>query len=464
MGQRYRFGEEFRRKILAQAIRGDLLRTSKDTFKAKFFSEGKKTFSPQQRLASLVEKFAKTNRGERPGVITMDELVKEEARRLGTNEAKALKREWRGVRSIKIPDPRYVTSKVREFAQEAALASAVMDAAELIDQARLSGDQVDATRIRSLIDSAMQVGQADSVRRGYLLKDAAMRMVRWGEDDTRRRIPTGLKTLDGMLSGGPSFGEVFYVLAEPKGAKSCFLLNVALGAIRRRHSVAFFSYEMRWEKMLMRMDQNVSRMTKVDLKTGSGLSKLERSMKGLTKAGVGEIVVQEFNSRQHGCAEAARVVEELRGYGLNIDLIVLDYLNIMGSGGRGERRHEIADISRQMSFLGKETDTLIWSAALVNRAAVEKAIITKTDIAEAFEVIAILDGAVAICGDKGLREAGMRGLYLTALREEEDERLAGIYRVDRARMKFFDVTDEVLGAEEMISPDDVEALPAADLR
>ena len=125
-----------------------------------------------------------------------------------------------------------------------------------------------------------------------------------------------------------------------------------------------------------------------------------------------------------------------------MNVVVFDYLNIM-SPARQERelRHQLPAISREMSAIAKELDVVVWSAALVNRKSVEKERIKKTDIAEAFEVVAVADGMIAICAPQELRQLGQRRLYLAALREEEDERDGGIYQLDLDRMTFREAKD-----------------------
>ena len=101
-----------------------------------------------------------------------------------------------------------------------------------------------------------------------------------------------------------------------------------------------------------------------------------------------------------------------------------------------ELRHELARTSREIAALTRRLDVVTWSAALVKREAVNKARVRKQDISESFEVVAVADGMTAICGTEEMREAGLGVLYQVAQREEEDEREAGTYRVDRARGTF----------------------------
>ena len=89
-----------------------------------------------------------------------------------------------------------------------------------------------------------------------------------------------------------------------------------------------------------------------------------------------------------------------------------------------------------------ELRTVVWSAALTKKEATNKKVVHKTDITESFEVIAVLDGAVAVCGNEEMRQQHRRNLFLAALREEEDERMAGTYEVDLAKMRFREVEEE----------------------
>jgi len=199
-------------------------------------------------------------------------------------------------------------------------------------------------------------------------------------------------------------------------------------------------------RMLLRADRMASRQTKEELR--GDLTRLRAAFQGMRTSGAAEIYVQEQPTQRKGSVQAvARTVEKIRREGGKIDVVIFDYLNIMGSAktkNEREKRHELAAISREMSDLAKELDVLVWSAALVNRAAVEKETIKKTDIAEAFEVIAVCDGTVSICAPPGLVANSARRFWVAAAREEQDEVIAGDYRVDFPRMQLDPLPDRAV--------------------
>jgi len=452
----YEFNDGFQRKILALAIRGTLLKQSAGVFQSQFFGDPEETSTtPRQRIAQMVETVARETKGERPGAETIDQLVDEECKRLGDAEAQLLRNEWKRVRKVKVPDAKYVIKRATDWAVETALSAAIMQGARTIDESRAVGKPVDPKQLRELIDRANAIGLPGESQEGYLLRDANERMLIWQIPDYRRRVPTGLPTLDFRLDGGPTPGEVYYILAPPKSAKTCCLLNIALGASRARHGVAYFSYEMDFLNMLKRMDRNLARADKNEL--AENTFALERAIKGMRGAKAGEVVVRQFTPTAHGCEEAARVVEKVRGEGIEIDMVVMDYLNIMSSSGNErEKRHQLARAARDMTELGRELQVNVWSAALVGKQAVSKEVIKKDDIFESFEVVAVGDGFVAICGREEEVEQGYRRLFIASGREVEDETWAGVYEVNLDQMRFNDVTALFPDTQEEEDVDGVE--------
>lgn len=444
----YAFGPEFRRKLLAAACRTDLLHLAPGCFQARFFGArgeaGRRPSGPQRIIAQCIESVWEAGEGvrERPSFETVSELLRRQVVSLPPEVRGLVQAEWDAVRQTEVPDPIYAANILREWAQDEALAHAVRRSHEIL-QAGAGRPRGDRGEIRKLIDAALAVGGVASGGVGYY-GDMAARALRWARgDDLRGKVPTGFGRLDEVLDGGTGRGEVFYWLAPPKSGKTHALVSCAMTASGEGMGVAFFSYEMKLEAMLRRMDRHVASASKRALRAAP--ERLLHAGRGWRSLGAAEVWVEQFQAKRHGCEEAARVVERVRHEGQRIDLVVLDYLNIM-SGQRGvqEKRHELSAISREMSALAKELDVPVWSAALVNRAAVDKPVVRANDIAEAFEVISVIDGGVAICATKeerSLRPPQCR-FFLAVLREDESEMICGTYERLADRMRFREVRDE----------------------
>lgn len=365
--------------------------------------------------------------------MIVEQLVEDAAVKLTEPERIALKQEWLEISATELPeDLSYVYTRVATWIEYRRMEQAILEAATLLREGEKS-----LPTVRELVTNAAQPLELTDDRKTFFeyMGEASDRLKLWRAGDEQGvRIPTGLPALDRILSGGPTVGEVMYFLAPPKGAKTASLLRVALGAARRQFGVYLATYEMRALRMALRLDRMTSRSTREELEENTG--RLERALAGMKAGGTSELYVEERLPQQpRSVDEAAVRINKIRRAGGKVDVAVLDYLNIMGPGKtEKEIRHSLPRISRDMAQMARQEGVLVWCAALVNRQAVNKQVIRKTDIAEAFEVIAVADGMIAICGTRKMIQNRFRRYYVCAAREEQDEVMAGDYVVDFARM------------------------------
>lgn len=422
---------DFQRLVLAAALKGDLL--DKLPLDPALFGSDRERgpqSSAQRIAAALVDYHAKY--GTRPSPEVFTQVIADAAASLGPEVRAVLVQEVADVLATSPPDdPRFVLDTVREQLERRAIDRGLVQAAALLAAGAT------AEQVREAFAKASEPIDAGDgrLRSTAYIADSSARIEAWRRGDAYgEHISTGFPELDFVLGGGPTRREAHYFLAPPKGLKTAALLKVALSASRRRYGVYLATYEMQAMRMALRADRMLSRSSKDEI--AGDLARLERALSGLKASGSGEIWIDECLPQRPGSvAAAARRVQEIRRRGGKVDVVVLDYLNIMGASEREqEKRHELPRISRDIASLGKELDVLVWSAALVNRKGVGKKVVRKTDIAEAFEVIAVLDGATAICATDAMVRAGLRRFRQVAAREEADDVNAGDYAVDLARM------------------------------
>ncbi len=438
------WGETFQRLVLALAIDSEVPARVPGAFTAAMFGspEGRLR-SPRQRIAAVVEAYW-TEYSQAPGRTIAEELVRREGEGLAQEERRVLLAEWQVLGAVALPDETgFVETQLRDFATYQRFTRTLVQAASLLDRPARDFDE-----IRQLVGEGLEPLPVEGERdEEQLLAHAPERIQAWAAgDESAGKVPTGLAVLDRVLEGGVRPGEVFYFLAPPKGAKTSFELTVALGAVRRGFNVFFATYEMPARRILFRADRALTRMTKRELREDP--QPIDRAVRGFRAAGAGELYVWAPTAqRGSATADVARRLERLRRAGVTLDMVVLDYLNIMArESDDREKRHEMVRISSEIDRFAKHEGVAVWSAALVNRQAVNKKYIHKTDIAEAFEVISVLDGAIAICGDAEMRAAGMRMLFAAAIREGEDEVSCGLYSVDLSRMLVVSAPDLVVAS------------------
>ncbi|NWF69301.1 MAG: replicative DNA helicase [Chloroflexi bacterium] len=180
-------------------------------------------------------------------------------------------------------------------------------------------------------------------------------------------VPTGFKDLDSLL-GGLQKSDFIIFAGRPGMGKTSFLLSVVLNAARAGARTAVFTMEMASEQIVQRI---------IAMETGINMQKLRlgqidqrewsRFVEAIGRLGELSIFIDDtpaLNPVQ--LRTKARRLQHEHG----VDLIVLDYLQLMNGGTTFEnnRVQEISYISRHMKELAKEMNVPILSAAQLSRA------------------------------------------------------------------------------------------------
>lgn len=181
-------------------------------------------------------------------------------------------------------------------------------------------------------------------------------------------LATGFIDFDHLTSGlQPS--DLILIAARPSMGKTALVLNMAQNvAIREKKAVAFFSLEMSKEQLVQRMLCSEASIDSSRLRIGeledNDWEKLIWAADGLSQADIfiddtPGITVMEMR------AKARRLKVEH-----NLQLIVIDYLQLMqGSGKKNSenRQQELSDISRSLKALARELNVPVIALSQLSR-------------------------------------------------------------------------------------------------
>ena len=181
-------------------------------------------------------------------------------------------------------------------------------------------------------------------------------------------IPTGFTDLDYKLSGlQPS--DLVLVAARPSMGKTAFVLNIAqYAALRKNYTVAIFSLEMSKEQLVNRLFAMESRVDSQALRTGNlSDTDWDKLVESVGIIGSSRLIIDDTPGIS---------VSELRSkcrkfkleYGL--DLIIIDYLQLMSGGKRSSesRQQEISEISRSLKAIAREIGAPVIALSQLSRA------------------------------------------------------------------------------------------------
>lgn len=184
-------------------------------------------------------------------------------------------------------------------------------------------------------------------------------------------VSTGLDVVDNKLSGLQN-SQLILLAARPAMGKTALGLTMAWNAAKIGKSVAFFSLEMSTYQLNQRLLSMVSLVSLESIINGSirddDWSLLIDATKKIVKT---DLYVDETPGiRLSEMKSKLKRLKAERG----LDLVVIDYLQLMQADGRQEnRQNEIASISRGLKSLSKELNCPILSLAQLSREADKRA-------------------------------------------------------------------------------------------
>ena len=179
-------------------------------------------------------------------------------------------------------------------------------------------------------------------------------------------VPTGFYGLDNLLTGLHG-GELVLVGARPSMGKTSFAINMATNAVRKGKQVAVFSLEMPREQIAMRIlcgDARVNmQLVRKGLLRDEDWMKLARVLAPLAAS---EMYIDDTSGLTPGQLRS-RCRRLMMDHGL--DMIIVDYLQLMGSDSKAESRQvEVSEISRSLKAIAQELKVPLVACAQLSRA------------------------------------------------------------------------------------------------
>lgn len=183
-------------------------------------------------------------------------------------------------------------------------------------------------------------------------------------------ISTGFHDLDRALTG-LNKSDLILVAARPGMGKTAFALNLALNAAKAsKKDVVVFQLEMSKDQLAGRFLASEALIDSQKLKTGNLTEedwiKIARATNVLAKT---RIYVDD-----NPAITVAEIKAKCRRLGDGLGLIVIDYIQLMQSGGRRSenRVQEVAEISRGLKIMAKELNVPVVCLSQLSRAAEQR--------------------------------------------------------------------------------------------
>ena len=229
---------------------------------------------------------------------------------------------------------------------------ALANAEDLLFRIRAGRGSGDFVHIREVLDT-------------YMEESAALH----GPDAAHiSPVPSGFPGIDSLLGNGMQRSDMIVLAARPSLGKSTLAFNIARAAADSGNRVGIFSLEMSRDQIAMRLlasDANVdSYRIRIGLLSNDEESRLLDAIGVLSDLPlyIDDMPIQTIVDMRG----KARRLKSDRG----LDLIIIDYLQLIGGGGGriDNRAQEMGEISRSIKAMARDLDVPVIACSQLSRA------------------------------------------------------------------------------------------------
>ncbi|WP_413852877.1 replicative DNA helicase [Candidatus Ruminimicrobium bovinum] len=233
-------------------------------------------------------------------------------------------------------------------------------------------------------------------------------------------LKTGFDDLDKLTSGlQPS--ELIILAGRPSMGKTAFALNIAENvAINNKGTVAIFSLEMSKESLMKRFLASCALVNGLKLRSGQFSSddwtKLTNAAEKLVNSQIhildkSDITITELR------AASRKLARKLETKGKKLDLIIIDYLQLIGTSSKYKSESEaslIAEVSRSLKAIARDLQIPVLVLSQLSRENEKRTGSKKPQLSD-------LRGSGAIEQDADVVAFVHREIYYDKDKENQDE-------------------------------------------
>lgn len=182
-------------------------------------------------------------------------------------------------------------------------------------------------------------------------------------------LETGFRDLD-YKTAGLQKSDLILIAARPAMGKTAFVLNIAeYMALHSKSIIAIFSLEMSKEQLIKRMLSMNSHVDSQKIRTGNLEDEdWDRIVGSVRKIGNSNLMIDDTSGiTAQELRSKCRKLKIEQG----LDLVIIDYLQLMSGSGRrrgDNRQQEISDISRALKVMARELNIPVIALSQLSRA------------------------------------------------------------------------------------------------
>ena len=304
----------------------------------------------------------------------------------------------------------YCSTEIEKFCKRRAFQQAVVAAPAMM------GDDENYGKAYQAITDALTVSLNKNMGVNYFA-DPRARLEALSHEPAR--TPTKWNAVDNLLGGGLARTEMILFSANSGGGKSITLANLAVNLLAQKLNVLYLSFELSEPLITQRFDTMFTGVSTVVWR--SHIDDMAVSLDSIAPH-MGNLVVKHMPSGTNANAIRSYLKEFELKYGYIPDLLVVDYLDIMGAN-----EHVSADnisekdkrAAEQLRDIGFDYNMFIASASQQNRSAIVASELDQSHIAGGLTKVNTVDVYISILMSPTMRAAGEIGFKFLKTRSSD---------------------------------------------
>jgi len=274
-------------------------------------------------------------------------------------------------------DQEYVMEKSLDFCKKQKLKEAILKSVGLLQSQSFE-------QIQKVINDAMNLG-ADNDHGHDYHEDAEDRFLL----KMRNPVSTAWEEIDNITKGGLGKRELGVVVAPTGAGKSMALAHLGAMAVIKGKTVVHYTLELADTVVGQRYDSCI---------TGYQLKELMHYKDTILQALKyipGKLIIKEYPTKSASTRTLSMHLEKLRQKGINPDMIIVDYADLLKPTATGfksqELRHSLGNLYEELRGIAQVWDIPVWTASQTNRSGLNAEVITMESISEAFNKCFVAD-------------------------------------------------------------------------
>jgi KaiC/GvpD/RAD55 family RecA-like ATPase len=288
-------------------------------------------------------------------------------------------------------------AEFESFTRRQELERAILQSADLLEKG-------DFDPVEKLIKDAVQISLTKDLGTDYFANPGE-RINKYF--NSGGQVSTGWPTLDRILYGGFSRGELNIFAGGSGSGKSLVMMNIALSWLQQGLSGVYISLELSEELCSLRTDAMLTSTSTKDIRKDIETTELKVKMVG-KKSGTYRVKALPAQSNVNDVRSFLKEYQIQTGN--KVDFVMIDYLDLLMPVSAKVSPNDLfvkdKYVSEELRNLAKELGVLLVTASQLNRSAVEEVEFDHSHISGGISKINTADNVFGIFTSRAMRERG----------------------------------------------------------